>query len=100
MSSGLNHSMTLMTIGYAGRSGGYGGGGWGCPSVLIHLSRGVGEEALRVVFAGKEKVSVCRARRAQLPPMNVWIFPPRSLEHSSRSWYFEWPGQEAAHHKM
>jgi hypothetical protein len=49
---------------------------------------------------GNEWISVCKARRARLPPSHLWIFPPRSQQHSHRSWYFEWPGYNAADHPL
>lgn len=41
---------------------------------------------------GGQELSICRCRRAWLPPSSTWLFPPRSQDHASGGWYFEWGG--------
>ncbi|KAL0034009.1 hypothetical protein WJX79_002800 [Trebouxia sp. C0005] len=41
---------------------------------------------------GGKELSICRCRRAWLPPSSTWLFPPRSQDHASGGWYFEWSG--------
>ncbi|KAL3134000.1 hypothetical protein ABBQ32_008439 [Trebouxia sp. C0010 RCD-2024] len=45
-----------------------------------------------VSIAGGQELSICRCRRAWLPPSSTWLFPPRSQDHTTGGWYFEWSG--------
>ena len=49
---------------------------------------------------GSKPVCVCQGRRAWLPPASMWLFPPRSAQHTIGGWYFEWPGQLNASHPL
>lgn len=55
---------------------------------------------LHIVSSGQggKELSICRCRRAWLPPSSTWLFPPRSQHHASGGWYFEWSGHMFKNH--
>ncbi|DBA75412.1 hypothetical protein WJX77_006042 [Trebouxia sp. C0004] len=57
---------------------------------------------LHIVSNGQDgkELSICRCRRAWLPPSSTWLFSPRSQDHASGGWYFEWSGHMFNRHPL
>jgi len=43
-------------------------------------------------------ICVAQARRAWLPPSNLWLFKPRSYAHDTGGWSIEWAGHARQRH--
>ncbi|KAK9844451.1 hypothetical protein WJX74_002691 [Apatococcus lobatus] len=54
---------------------------------------------LRFVSADELPQVVCTCKRAALPPSSLWLFPPRSQQHQTGGWYFEWTGHTRSSEK-
>ena len=51
-----------------------------------------------ILSAGQQDITLCRCKRAWLPPCSTWLFQPRSPLHTIGGWYMEWSGHRWQSH--